>query len=112
MDCQDTMAFLDDEELLRAALDEESLSEERRKHLDQCAICQQKVVAYKKMHAFLVTKLYRRQCPSSSVLSDYCAGLGTETRGAEIKAHLRECPLCAQEVADTRRFLSSIDSIV
>ncbi|MDQ2903569.1 MAG: hypothetical protein M3Y81_08455 [Chloroflexota bacterium] len=104
MDCLHPLAP-DDEELLRLALDDEALSPEASRHLEQCEICRQRLATYKDTQTFLVSHLYRRQCPAGSQLSYYCAGLLAGDERQRIAAHIRECPLCTQEVAETRRFM-------
>ena len=105
MDCLHPLA-LDDEELLRFALDGEEVSEEASKHLGQCTTCQQRLTRYKKAHSFLVSHLYRSQCPSGTELSLYCAGLLPEDQRVTIANHILDCPLCTAEAEDTRQFLA------
>jgi hypothetical protein len=93
-----------DEELLRFALDGEALREDAKKHLEQCKTCQQRLTTYKNTNAFLVSHLYRSQCPSSIQLSLYCFDLLPGDERVSIASHVRDCPLCAAEVADTRQF--------
>jgi hypothetical protein len=102
---------LSDEDLSSFVLDEEPLSSEVREHLEQCAICQQRLARYKQLHASLVSRLYRSQCPSSTQLSLYCAGLLAADEQMEIAAHLLLCPLCADEAADTRHFLAIVEPL-
>ncbi|HET8853514.1 MAG TPA: hypothetical protein VFN02_13410 [Ktedonobacteraceae bacterium] len=105
MDCLYPLAP-DDEELLRFALDGEAVSEEVRRHLEQCTTCQQRLARYKKAHSFLVSHLYRSQCPSGTELSLYCAGFLPEDQRITIANHILDCPLCAAEAEDTRQFLA------
>ncbi len=105
MDCLHPLAP-DDEELLRFALDGEAVSEEVSRHLEQCPTCQQRLARYKTAHSFLVSHLYRSQCPSGTDLSLYCAGLLPEGRRITIANHILDCPLCAAEAEDTRQFLA------
>jgi hypothetical protein len=98
-----------DEELLRFALDGEALSAEVSSHLEQCVTCQQRITWYKKGHSFLVSRLYRRQCPDGTTLSLYCAGLLPEDQRTAIKNHILDCPLCAAEAEDSRQFLAETD---
>jgi hypothetical protein len=99
----------DDEELLRFALDGEALPEEVNRHLEQCTNCQQRLARYKNVHNFLVSRLYRHQCPGDLELSLYCAGLLPADERVSIANHLLDCPLCAAEVVDTRQFLAGTD---
>jgi len=96
----------DDEDLLKFVLDEIPLPEAAKEHLAQCPDCQQRLADYKGMNNFLISRLYRSQCPDSMQLSLYCANELPETTRIQISTHLRSCPLCTTEVADTRRFLA------
>jgi hypothetical protein len=108
MDCLYPIAP-DDEELLRFALDGEALPEEVSRHLEQCINCQQRLARYKNVHNFLVSRLYRHQCPGDLQLSLYCADLLPADERVSIANHLLDCPLCAAEVVDTRQFLAETD---
>lgn len=98
----------DDEELLNFALDEEDLPESKRAHLEQCEVCQQRLARYKQVNAHLISQVYRRLCPSGTQLSFYCADLVPPEQRTRIAAHILVCPLCAAEVADTRRFIRDV----
>ncbi len=111
MDCLHPLAP-DDEELLRFALDGEAVPEEVSRHLEQCTTCQQRLARYKTAHSFLVSRLYRSQCPSGTELSLYCAGLLPEDRRITIANHILDCPLCAAEAKDTRQFLAETDDLL
>lgn len=108
MNCLNTMAP-GDEDILKYVFDEAPLSQEARAHIKQCPTCQQRLANYKDINTFLVSSLYRHQCPDSMQLSLYCTGEVVEEERVQITAHLRQCPLCAQEVADTRRFLADTE---
>ncbi len=105
MDCLNPLAP-NDEELLQSALDGEALSAEANGHLEQCPTCQQRRASYKHTHTILVSRLYRSQCPDSTTLSLYCAGLLLPGEQLSIANHLQDCPLCAAEAADARQFLA------
>jgi hypothetical protein len=98
-----------DEDILKYVLDEASLSQEARAHIDQCSICQQRLARYRDINSFLISNLYRHQCPDGMQLSLYCANALSEEEQTQVAAHVLYCPLCAQEVADTRRFLADTD---
>jgi len=104
MDCQNSIAPTD-EELLSFALDGEALPCAARTHLEQCATCQQRLARYEQASAYLISHLYRSQCPTGEQISLYCADLLPENERMSIATHVLECPLCAAEVEDTRRFL-------
>ena len=108
MDCLHPVAP-DNEELLRFALDGESLSAEASRHLEQCSTCQQRLARYKHTHAFLVSRLYRSQCPDSTKLSLYCIDLLPPGERLSIANHIQDCPLCTIEAADARHFLAQPD---
>jgi hypothetical protein len=99
-----------DEELLAFALDGDDLPEKARKHLEQCETCQKRLARYQQVNTFLVSHLYRSQCPTGTQLSYYCAHMLPEDESMRIAAHITECPLCAAEVAETRHFLQMQDS--
>ena len=100
---------LDDEELLRLALDEEPISAGSLKHLEQCALCQQRLARYKSVNEFFLSRLYRSQCPTATELNEYCAGILSTDNAMIVAQHIQECPLCASEVADIRRTLASFE---
>ena len=106
MDCMHAMAP-NDEELLGFALDEEALSAPTREHLEQCEICQQRLARYKQVNSSIVSQLYRRLCPTGTQLSLYCADLLPVEERTRVAAHVLDCPLCAAEVAETRRFMAT-----
>lgn len=110
MNCLNTMAP-GDEDILKYVLDEAPLSQEARAHINQCSTCQQRLASYKGMNAFLTSKLYRSRCPESMELTLYCTGTLSEEERTRIAAHALDCPLCAQEIADTRRFLRDTESL-
>jgi len=98
-----------DEELLRLALDDESLLKGAREHLEQCAICRQRLDRYKYTESFLSVQLYRSQCPSATELNYYCAQLLSADECIRLVDHLKMCPICALEVVDIRRIFADFD---
>ena len=108
MDCLNSLAP-SDEELISFALDDEALPTEADNHLQQCETCQKRLTTYKQTNAYLLSHLYRSQCPSGQELSLYCADLVSEEDRIRIGNHVLDCPLCANEVAETRVFLRTID---
>ncbi|GHO87899.1 hypothetical protein [Dictyobacter formicarum] len=106
MDCLCVVAPKD-EDLLRYALDGEALSPTAKEHLADCAICQQRLNRYATANDFLLTHLYRYQCPDMTTLSQYCVGMLSAHEEEKIRAHVRACPLCAVNVAETHSFLAS-----
>lgn len=87
------------------ALDEDTLPAEKRAHLQQCAACQQRLAAYTRLDEVLVARFYRRFCPDAMQISLYCEDLLPADERVRIAGHILDCPLCAAEVADTRRFM-------
>jgi hypothetical protein len=108
MDCPNSIAPTD-EELLSFALDGEILPDAARTHLEQCATCQRRLARCKQANAYLISQLYRSQCPTGEQISLYCAGLLPGDERMSIANHVLDCPLCAAEVEATRRFLQVQD---
>src|SRR5947207_2579544 len=108
MDCLNSIAPTD-EELISFALDDEALPAEANNHLQQCETCQKRLATYKQTNTYLLSHLYRSQCPSGQELSLYCAGLVSDEDRIRIANHVLDCPLCANEVAETRQFLRTLD---
>jgi len=98
-----------DEDLLRLALGEKPLQADVKEHLEQCATCQQRLALYTRTNNYLLSMLYRSQCPTTMKLNLYC---DNKLRGDEEKAiahHLTRCPLCADEVALLRCVLADFE---
>jgi len=110
MDCLHSMAP-DDEQLISYALDGDPLPAREKEHLEQCTVCQRRLARYKDANQFLLAQLYRSQCPTATKLSFYCAGLLPADEVMSIAQHLEQCPLCAQEAADTRRIFANFDPV-
>lgn len=108
MDCLNSIAPTD-EELISFALDDEALPSEANNHLQQCEICQKRLARYKQTNTYLLTHLYRSQCPSGQELSLYCADLVSEEDRIRIANHVLDCPLCTKEVEETRNFFRTLD---
>ncbi|HZR40495.1 MAG TPA: hypothetical protein VFB12_10290 [Ktedonobacteraceae bacterium] len=96
-----------DEELLGFALDGQNLSQEARDHLEQCETCQKRLASYRQANAYLISQLYRSQCPTSKQISFYCIDLLQEDERMRVANHILDCPLCATELAETRQFLQA-----
>jgi hypothetical protein len=108
MNCFHSMAP-NDEELLRHALDQETLSKETQEHLEQCSICQQRLAQYKDVNLFLLSRLYRSQCPDTMQLNLYCAHMLPPEEVMDIAEHLALCPLCTNEARDIRYTLVTFE---
>lgn len=105
MDCQDQFAP-GAKELVLLVFGEGELAPEVVRHLHACMICQQRLRQFRQLYLYLLAKLYRSQCPDGLHISLYCADLLEKQEKEQIEAHLRECPLCAEEVAISRRFMA------
>ncbi|MBX5458050.1 MAG: hypothetical protein IRZ31_14240 [Thermogemmatispora sp.] len=105
MDCKDQFAP-GTEELAMLAFGDEGLAPEVVRHLHACMICQRRLMQFQALYSHLLAQLYRSQCPDGLCLSFYCAGLLSVEDQRQIAAHVQECPLCAEEVAVTRRFMA------
>ncbi len=110
MNCLDSMAP-NDEELLRYALDEEPLRMGAKEHLEQCSRCQERLAAYRQTHAFLLSRLYRSQCPTATQLNHYCINMLPTDDMFVITDHIKICPLCAAEVLDIRHYLADFEPL-
>ncbi len=108
MDCFNSMAP-NDEEILRLALDEVPLQAGAQEHLKYCSICQQRLAKYQHMNNYLLTKLYRSQCPTPTRLNLYCAGSLLSDEATGITYHIAECPLCTRETIDIRNVLATFE---
>lgn len=99
------------EELQALSLDGIPLSPEARQHFDACPDCQQQVACTRQTTAYLVSRLYRSQCPSATTLSYYYLpnALSAEEQ-LQVTNHLALCPLCLAEFAETRQFLNTSES--
>lgn len=104
MDCLNSIAPTD-EELISFAIDGEALPENASNHLQQCETCKQRLAACKQVNTYLLSHLYRSQCPSGEQLSLYCADLLPAGERMSIASHVQDCPLCAAEVEQSRSFL-------
>ena len=96
------------EELQALALDRVPLSPDARQHFDACPDCQHQVACIQQTTAYLVSRLYRSQCPSATTLSYYCLPNAlTAEEQLQVANHLATCPFCLAEFAETRQFLST-----
>lgn len=104
MDCMQPLAPTD-EELLSFALDGEALPKEAKHHLEHCETCKHRLARYEQANTFLLSHLYRSQCPSSEQLSFYCAELLPQEERIRVANHILDCPLCFAEAQESRSFL-------
>lgn len=108
MDCIDSTA-LREEDLIKYVLDNAPLPGEVKGHLQHCMHCQRKLAHYQHAEKYLISKLYRQQCPDTMALNKYCAGWLTVDEVMEISEHLKDCPLCMNEVKTIRQTLASFE---
>jgi hypothetical protein len=101
-----------DEELVRFAVEEDSLPLEKREHLEQCPICQQRLAEYTRLNDALVERFYRGFCPGGIKLSLYCEDLLAAEERTNSANHVLQCPFCTAEVAYTRRFMQDAPPVV
>lgn len=101
-----------DEELVRFAVEEDSLPLEKREHLEQCPLCQQRLAEYTRLNDALVERFYRGFCPDGIKLSLYCEDLLSAEERTSIANHILECQFCAAEVAYTRRFMQDAPTVI
>ena len=107
---------LDDKQLL-AYLDNPAADPVTAEHLEKCPYCRQKAKELDLFQNRLTRRLYRSTCPSPIELGQYSLQKEYEQRGDHdwrmlsapqmlvIGQHLRECPLCTQELAELENFL-------
>lgn len=100
---------LSNEQLMSIAYDDDTLSQPEREHLEQCAICQQQLTAYRETNTRLRSRLYRTLCPDAIRLNYYCLGMVPEEERVAVASHLLDCPSCADEVAEIRRLQASVE---
>jgi hypothetical protein len=98
-----------DEELVRHALDGETLSVAAKEHLELCIFCQQRLASYTSTNNLLLSYFYRSQCPDSTILSHYCMDMLSVDKAMSVTNHLDMCPLCTDEVAEVRLLLATFE---
>lgn len=101
-----------DEELVRFAAEEDSLPLEKREHLEQCPVCQQRLAEYTRLNDALVERFYRGFCPNGVQLSLYCEDLLAAEERTSIANHVLQCPFCTAEIAYTRRFMQNAPAVI
>ena len=95
-----------DEELL-AYLEGEKVRSAVESHLAHCQCCSAQLANYQQIERKLISKLYRRDCPSNQILGEYHLGLLSKQLAAQIKGHLNSCVLCASEMAILIEYLTN-----
>jgi hypothetical protein len=77
-------------------------------HIQECPYCAEKASRWAVLQNRLRKQLYRVTCPTPEVLGDYHLRLLSAPQVLVVAQHLRECPLCRQEVTELENFLSDL----
>lgn len=75
-------------------------------HIKECPFCSERANQWTLLQNRLMKQLYRFSCPTSLELGDYHLGLLPASQKMIVAQHVRECPLCRQEVAELEDFLA------
>jgi hypothetical protein len=78
-------------------------------HIRECAFCNEKATEWSHLQNGLQRQLYRITCPTSIELGDYYLGLLSDSQKLVVTQHVRQCPLCRQEVVRLEGFLGDLD---
>ena len=105
MECLEPGA-IHDEELL-AYLAGEKVRPLVEQHLTTCQYCANRLVEYRHLELTLSSKLFRWDCPPTSVLGEYELGMLSKEMSAAVQHHLSMCVLCTAEVASLTGFLAN-----
>ena len=76
-------------------------------HIKECPYCSEKARRWASLQNRLKKRSYRVTCPNPIELGDYHMGLLSDSQKLAVAQHVRECPLCRQEVAILEDFLTS-----
>jgi hypothetical protein len=77
-------------------------------HIKECPYCSEKAREWARWQNRLKKQLYRVTCPTTMELGEYQLDLLSPPRKMAIAQHVRDCPLCRQEVASLEDFLRSL----
>jgi hypothetical protein len=77
-------------------------------HIQQCPFCSEKARQWTLLQSSLRKQSYRIDCPTPMELGDYHLGLSPASQVLVVSQHLRECPLCRQEMAILENFLGTL----
>ncbi|HLZ56651.1 MAG TPA: hypothetical protein VKR06_06860 [Ktedonosporobacter sp.] len=97
MECSEPGGVRDEE--LASYLAGEQVRPAVVQHIEGCPACSSQVTLYRCIELRLTSRLYRWDCPPHRVLGEYHLGLLDKERASEVKKHLDECVLCAEELA-------------
>ncbi len=98
---------LNDDDLLRYALDPDDLSAEARQHFAECVACSARAAEYRSFSTTLARPLYRWDCPTALQVSEYATGLLTGKERKKLEDHLKRCSRCSEEVSLSKEFLGT-----
>lgn len=93
-----------DDELVAYAYGEATPDVSR--HIESCPACAAAAGEYARLQRRLVGLLYRFDCPSADTLGDYQLNMLAQAERQQVAAHLADCPACAGELRELRRFLA------
>lgn len=98
---------LENRELL-AYLDGEG-GREVVEHLQRCPHCRERAQQLAQFQDYMIVRMYRAECPSSTELGEHYLGVLPGERTEAIALHLAECPLCKHEVDQLRTYLADLE---
>jgi hypothetical protein len=110
MECSEP-GLVRDEELL-AYLAGERVRPVVEQHLTRCPRCSAQLADFRRLELSLLSKLYRWDCPSNSVLGDYQLGLLEPEAALAVRFHLRTCVSCSAELNVLGGFLTGDPMLV
>jgi hypothetical protein len=74
-------------------------------HIRECPYCNERAQQWTHLQNRLKKQLYRVECPSPMELGEYHLRLLPASRKLLVAQHVRECPLCRQELARLEEFM-------
>src|SRR5215216_3170398 len=77
-------------------------------HIKQCPYCSERARQWTRLQNSFRKQSYRVTCPSPLELGDYHLGYLPAPQVLVVSQHLRECPLCRQEMAILENFLATL----
>src|ERR1051325_1574834 len=77
-------------------------------HIQTCAFFREKAAQWSQLQNGMKRQLYRVDCPASIELGDYHLGLLSGSQKLAVTQHVRQCPLCRQELAKLEGFLGEL----
>jgi hypothetical protein len=95
-----------DEKQLLAYLDDPQANPATARHLEGCPHCRERADALQHFQKKLTTRLYRSTCPPPLELGEFHMRMLPAPQRLVIAQHVRECPLCTQEISQLGGFMS------